>query len=55
MVMDAEVAKLVHEHVLDAVKRCLHKLEIEQNVSCLSAATPAPGHRPDDNRRRRHA
>ena len=53
--MNAKMAKLVHDDVLDAVQRCFDKFEIEQNMSRLCAATPASGHTPDDNHRRRHA
>ena len=39
--MNAKMAKLVHDYVLDAVQRCFDKIEIEQNMSRLCAATPA--------------
>ena len=49
MVVDIQVAKLMHDHILDAVDRDFHQVDVERDPACRAAASLAPAHKADDH------
>lgn len=50
VIVDLKVAQLVHDDILNAMRRCLDQIQIECHGPGASAAPPAGAHSPDANR-----